>query len=78
MEDILRSGYCINEECKELIYCLEGSGTLNKKDKIIEFSRGDVILIDKGEMYYWDAECTICMSCTPAWYEEQHKIIIEE
>ena len=58
-------GYCVNEECKELIYCMEGKGTLN------------VILIDKGEIYYWDAHCTIAMPCTPAWYPEQHKLIKE-
>lgn len=67
----------MNEKCRELIYCLEGTGTLNKKDEVIEFNKGDVILIDKGEMYYWDAECTICMPCTPAWNKEQYKLIEE-
>ncbi|CDA16828.1 putative uncharacterized protein [Clostridium sp. CAG:571] len=70
-------GYCVNEECKELIYCMEGKGTLNKKNEKIEFKKGDVILIDKGEIYYWDAHCTIAMPCTPAWYPEQHKLIKE-
>ncbi len=70
-------GYCVNEECKELIYVIEGKGTLNKKDKTIEFNKGDVILIDKGEVYYWDGKCTIAMPCTPAWYPEQHKLIEE-
>lgn len=70
-------GYCANEKCKELIYIMEGKGTLNKKDEIIEFSKGDVILIDKGEVYYWDGQCTIVMPCTPAWYPEQHKLIEE-
>ena len=70
-------GYCVNEECKELIYVMEGNGTLNKKDEKIEFSRGDIVLIDKGEVYYWDAHCTIAMPCTPAWYPEQHKYVKE-
>lgn len=70
-------GYCVNEECKELIYVIEGKGTLNKRDKTIEFNKGDVILIDKGEVYYWDGQCTIAMPCTPAWYPEQHKLIEE-
>lgn len=26
-------GYCVNEKCKELIYVIEGSGTLNRKDE---------------------------------------------
>lgn len=69
------NGYCVNEECKELIYVIEGKGTLNKRKEKIEFEKGDTILIDKGEIYYWDAHCTIAMPCTPAWYPEQHKLI---
>ncbi len=68
-------GYCINEECKELIYVIEGYGTLNKENEIIKFEKGDAILIDKKEKYYWDAHCTIIMPCTPAWYPEQHKLV---
>lgn len=72
------TGYCVNEECKELIYVIEGKGTLNKKDQIVEFKKGDAILINKGEVYYWNAQCTIVMPCTPAWYPEQHKLIEEK
>lgn len=71
------SGYCVNEKCKELIYVIDGNGTLNKKNEKINFSRGDAILIDKGEIYYWDAKCIIAMPCTPAWYPEQHKLLEE-
>lgn len=69
------SSYCVNEVCKELIYVIEGNGSLNKKDEKIEFKKGDVILIEKGEVYFWNAHCTIAISCTPAWYSEQHKLI---
>lgn len=69
------SSYCMNEACKELIYVIEGNGSLNKKDEKIEFKKGDAILIEKGEAYFWDAHCTIAMPCTPAWYPEQHKLI---
>ena len=68
-------GFCVNEECKELIYVIDGKGTLNKKDEKIEFNKDDVIFIDKGEIYYWDAQCTIAMFCTPSWYPEQHKFV---
>ena len=37
----------------------------------------NIVLIDKGETYYWDAYCTIAMPCAPAWYPEQHKLIEE-
>lgn len=68
-------GYCANEECKELIYVIEGKGTLNTKKEMIEFKKGDVLLIDKEEVYYWEGSFTIIMPCTPAWYPEQHKMI---
>lgn len=70
-------GYCMNEECKELIYVVEGNGTLNKKEETIHFQKGDVILIDKGEAYFWEANCNIVMPCTPSWYTEQYRIIEE-
>lgn len=72
------TGYCINEEVKELLYIMEGTGKLIKKDETIEFKAGDVILVEKGEAYRWDAKCTVLIPCTPAWYEEQHKLIDEE
>lgn len=70
-------GYCTNMKCRELAYILEGSGTLNKKDKIIEFSEGDLILIEKEEVYFWNGNCKIIMICTPAWYKEQCVLINE-
>ena len=69
------TGYCMNEKCKELIYVINGTGTLNKENEIISFEKDDVILINKGEKYYWNGNCEIVMPCTPAWYPEQHKII---
>lgn len=53
-----------------MIYVIEGNGTLNKKDETIHFEKGDVILIEKGEIYFWDANCRLVMPCTPAWYPE--------
>lgn len=69
------TGYCMNEECKELIYIIEGYGKLHKENEIIEFKKGDAILIDKKEKYFWDASCTIIMPCTPGWNKEQYKLI---
>lgn len=63
------NGYCTNEECKELCYILDGSGSINKREEVINFKQGDVILIDKKEIYYWKGICRIIMICTPAWYK---------
>ncbi|MCI9063761.1 MAG: cupin domain-containing protein [Clostridia bacterium] len=68
-------GYCMNEKCKEICYILDGEGTLNKKDEITHFESGDVILIEKEEIYYWQGKCKVMMVCTPAWYKEQCKLL---
>jgi len=68
-------GYCVNDECKQLIYVLEGTGSLAKQDEVINFKKDDAILIDKGEVYYREGNFKIVMPCTPAWFPEQHKVI---
>jgi mannose-6-phosphate isomerase class I len=68
------SGYSVNKECKSIIYIIDGDGTLNKEDEEIKFNKGDMVFIDKGEKYYWNANCTASMSCTPAWYPEQYTV----
>lgn len=68
------TGFCTNEECNELCYILEGEGSINLKDKIVNFNQGDLIYIDKKDIYYWNGKCKIIMICTPAWYKEQCKL----
>ncbi len=69
------SGYCVNTKVKEMIFVIEGSGTIFSENEKIPFGAGDAILIEKNKKYYWDAHCKVAMSCTPAWYPEQHKIV---
>lgn len=72
------SGYGMNLVCKELIYVIEGNGILNLKDKKISFEKGDSILIQPNEKYYFDTKhCVLAMSCTPAWSKEQYKKVNE-
>ena len=69
------NGYCINTISKMLIQVLEGTGTLNFENKEIEFSKGDAILIENNEKYYWKSDyCKVSMICTPAWSKEQYII----
>ena len=68
-------GYCVNEKSKELIYVVDGNGSLNKKNEKLLFTKGDVIFIEKGEVFYWDGKCKLITTCFPAWNEEQHKIV---
>lgn len=68
--------YCLNLISKSLIYILEGTGKLYFENKTIEFSKGDSILIDSNEKYYWDTNyCKVSITCTPAWSKEQYKIV---
>lgn len=63
-------------ECKELIYVIEGNGTLCFEDRKVGFERGDAILIYPQEKYYWESEyCVVSMNCNPAWSPGQHKEI---
>ena len=71
-------GFCVNSICKELIYVLEGSGKLCFENRVINFSKGDAVLINSNEKYYWESDyCKVSTSCTPAWSPEQHKLILE-
>ena len=70
-----QSGYCTNKICQEICYILEGDGSINQKDEIIRFKQGDVIFIDKKDVYYWEGNCKIIMVCTPAWYKEQCELL---
>lgn len=70
-------GYQVNTDCKELLYIINGNGTLylkNSKDEVI-FNQGDVILIDKNECYAFDGNFEAAVPCTPAWISEQHKYV---
>lgn len=68
-------GRFVNLECKELIHVLNGNGTLVVENKRIELEVDDVVLIDKGERYYWEGNMRVSCPCSPAWFPEQHKII---
>jgi mannose-6-phosphate isomerase-like protein (cupin superfamily) len=66
-------GRVVNLICKELIYISEGSGKIEVENEEINIKEGDLILIEHGEKYFWDGNLTLIISCTPAWYPEQHK-----
>ena len=68
-------GFCVNTQVKEIIFVIDGRGEIFKGNERISFQKGDAILIDKNEKYFWNADCKVVMSCSPAWHIEQHKII---
>lgn len=66
-------GRVVNLECKEMAYIMKGPGKLEVEGKEIKLNEGDLVLIDKGEKYFWEGNIIMFGSCTPAWYPEQHK-----
>lgn len=69
-------GYCLNKISKELVYIDEGIGKIIFKDKEITFKKGDSILIDKNEKYYWESDnCKALLISTPAWSIDQYEIV---
>lgn len=72
-----KKGYQVNTACKELLYILNGKGTLylKEEEKIVEFKQGDVIIINKNECYAFDGNFEAAVPCTPAWTSQQHKYV---
>jgi ethanolamine utilization protein EutQ (cupin superfamily) len=71
-------GYCSNLECEELCYVLEGKGTNYKKDdKPISFEKGDIVFINKKDIYYWEGNFKLAIVCNPAWSKEQCRLYDE-
>lgn len=66
-------GRAVNLKCKEMAYIIKGSGKIAIESEEIKLNEGDLVLIDKGEKYFWEGNITMFGSCVPAWYREQHK-----
>lgn len=68
--------FCVNTISKELIYVMEGSGKLYFQNKSIDFEKGDTILIQNNEKYYWETKyCKVSIICTPAFSKEQYRLV---
>ncbi len=67
-----KRGYAINRGCKQMAHILAGEGKLVVNDKSYNLEKDDVVLIGRGEMYYWEGEMRLGVPCAPAWTPEQH------
>jgi uncharacterized cupin superfamily protein len=65
----------VNQECDELAYVFEGEGKLVLNNEEHKLSAGDVVLIEAGEIYFWEGDMKLFMSCRPAWNKEQHQFV---
>jgi mannose-6-phosphate isomerase-like protein (cupin superfamily) len=68
-------GNAVNEVCKEINYVVRGQGSITIENQVFNVGPGDVVCIFPGEKYFWDGNLTLYISCTPAWYPDQHKVV---
>jgi len=68
-------GQVTNEVVKELIFVVKGKGkiVIDKKEHNLE--EGDSVIILPKQKYSFNGMLELIVSCSPAWYPEQHKHI---
>ena len=66
-------GEVTNEVVKEIVFVVKGKGKIvvDKKEYAVE--EGDAVLILPKQRYFFNGALEILVSCSPAWYLEQHK-----
>lgn len=62
-----------NEVCKLIAFIIDGEGQVIIEGNKFEVKSEDLIVLDKGERYYWNGNFKLFIYCTPVWYPEQHK-----
>lgn len=67
-------GESMNEICKEMAYVIEGKGMISVNGTETKIQKGDLVLIEPGEKYFWQDNMELFMPCTPAWTPKQYKI----
>src|SRR5438046_2228431 len=65
----------VNMQCAELAYVCDGGGKIVVNNQEHLLNAGDVVLIEKGEKYYWEGTMKLFLSCRPAWNKEQHQMV---
>ncbi|MFA9262860.1 MAG: cupin domain-containing protein [Undibacterium sp.] len=70
-------GWVLNRVSAETAYVLDGSGRLTTEEEETSLERGDVILIEPGEKFYWEGKMSLLISCAPAWKYSQYEHITD-
>lgn len=66
-------GFLINEVCREIVYITSGSGSLLSRGNAHDFSAGDVVFVDKGEVFAWNGSFEGFFVTAPRFDPSQHK-----
>jgi mannose-6-phosphate isomerase-like protein (cupin superfamily) len=68
-------GSSVNSTCKLMAYIIEGSGAIFVDGKETRVDKGDLVLVEPNEKYYWQGSMELFMPCAPAWTPEQYKVV---
>jgi len=69
------TGQVTNTKVKEIIFVKSGKGKIVINKKAIKLEKEDVILLLPNEKYYFEGKFEFITSCSPAWFEGQHKFV---
>ncbi len=70
-------GWVLNRVSKEIAFVVSGQGKLVHENGEETLGKGDVVLLEPGEKFYWDGTMEIFISCAPAWKYAQYEHIID-
>ena len=68
-------GFSVNEKCKELAFVVSGNGKVCVENRTFDIKEKDVVLINKGEKFYWEGDLKLVLPCSPAWNAKQYKVV---
>ena len=66
-------GESMNKICKAMAYVIEGEGIVSIDGTETKLQKGDLVLINPGEKYFWQGNMDLFMPCVPAWTPNQYK-----
>lgn len=67
-------GFLYNQESYEIVFIVNGSGSVETPEGKTELNSGDVVHFAPEERIAWDGDMTILAVCSPQFDETKHKI----
>lgn len=64
-----------NRISKEIVYIQAGQGHITINGHTHTLEAGDMVLIEPNELFFWEGDMTLFITCQPAWTKEQHAYI---
>lgn len=68
-------GFAVNKISKELVFVISGEGYIVTPTQKRPIRVGDLVFLDKREIYAWEGNLTLFMATTPKFDQKQHIVI---